>query len=98
MLRRCGFGGKWCSWIAHCISSVRFLVLVNGSPNGSFSNSCGLRQGDPLSPLLFVFVMEALSRMISAAVNGGLLEGLKVGNATFFHLLFADDTLIFPSV
>jgi hypothetical protein len=97
MLKRCGFGDKWCSWIAHCISSVRFLVLVNGSPYGFFSSSRGLRQGDPLSPLLFMFVMEALSRMISAAVNGGLLEGFKVGNADFSHLLFADDTLIFCS-
>jgi hypothetical protein len=70
-------------------------VLVNGSPNGFFNISRRLRQGDPLSPLLFVFVMEALSRMISTAVNGGLLEGFKVGNATFSHLLFADDTLIF---
>jgi hypothetical protein len=97
MLRWCGFGDKWCSWIAHCISSVRFSVLVNGSPYGFFSSSQGLRQGDPLSPLLFVFVMEALCRMISAAVSGGLLEGFKVGNAAFLHLLFADDTLIFCS-
>jgi len=97
MLRRCGFGRKWCSWIAHCISSVRFSVLVNGSPNDFFSSSRWLRQGDPLLSLLFVFVMESLSRMISDAVSGGLLEGFKVGNATFFHLLFADDTLIIYS-
>jgi hypothetical protein len=95
MLRRCGFGEKWCSWIAHCISSVRFSVLVNGTPSGFFSSSRGLRQGDPLSPLLFVFVMEALGRMLSAAVSGGLLDGFSVGNAAFSHLLFADDTLIF---
>jgi hypothetical protein len=95
VLKRCGSRRKWCSWITHCISYMRFTVLVNGSPNGFFSSSCGLRQGDHLSPLLFVLVMEALSRMISAAVNGGLLEGFKVGNATFSHLLFADDTLIF---
>jgi len=97
LLRRCGFGDKLRSWIAHCISSVQFSVLVNGSPYGFFSSSRGLRQGDPLSPLLFVFVMEALSRMISDAVSGGLLEGFKVGNTAFLHLLFADDTLIFCS-
>ena len=95
MLRSSGFGRTWCSWIAHCVSSVRFSILVNGSPNGCFSSSRGLRQGDPLSPLLFVFVMEALSKMLSTAVQGGLLDGFKVGNASFSHLLFADDTLIF---
>jgi hypothetical protein len=97
MLKQCGFRDRWCSWIAHCISSVRFSMLVNGSPYGFFSGSRGLRQGNPLSPILFVFVMEALSRMIFAAVNGSLLKGFKVGNADFLHLLFADDTLIFCS-
>jgi hypothetical protein len=72
-------------------------VLVNGSPNSFFSSSHGLRQGDPLSLLLFVFVMEALIRIIFAAVSGGLLGGFKVGNANFSLLLFVDDTLIFHS-
>jgi hypothetical protein len=72
-------------------------MFVNGSPNGFFNSFRGLRQGDPLSPLLFVFVTEALSRMISVVVNGGLLESFTVGNASFSHLLFADDTLIFCS-
>jgi len=65
MLRRCGFGKKWCSWIAHCISSVRFSVLVNGTLSGFFISSCGPRQGNPLSPILFVIVMEALSNLLS---------------------------------
>jgi hypothetical protein len=95
MLKRCGFGANWCSWIFFCISSVRFSVLVNGSPKGFFDNSRGIRLGDPFSPLLFVFVMKALSRLLSAGINDGLLEGFKVGNVTVSHLLFADDTLIF---
>jgi len=72
MPRWCGFGEKWCSWIAYWIFSVCFSVLVNSSPTGFFSSSRGLRQGDPLSPLLIVFVMEALGRMIFAAVSGGV--------------------------
>jgi hypothetical protein len=69
-------------------------VLVNGSPNGFFRSSREVRQENSLSPLLFVFVMEALSRMIFVVVSRGILEGFKVGNATFSHLLFVDDTLI----
>lgn len=69
MLRRCGFGEKWCSWIAHCISMMHFSVLVNGSPTGFFSSSRGLRQRDPLSHLLFIIVIEALGVMISAVMS-----------------------------
>jgi hypothetical protein len=100
LLRRCGFGEKWISWISFCISSARFSVLVNGTPAGFFSSSRGLRQGDPLSPLLFVIVMEALSKMLSIAVDRGLLSGFSVGSrpseaVLISHLLFADDTLVF---
>jgi hypothetical protein len=55
LLRQCGFGGKWCSWIAHCISSVRFSILVNGTLIGFFNSSRGLSQGDPLSPSAVCF-------------------------------------------
>jgi hypothetical protein len=51
MLRRCGFGEKWCNWIAHCISSVCFSVLVNDTPIGFFSSSMWLETGRPFVSL-----------------------------------------------
>jgi hypothetical protein len=75
------------------------LRLVNGSSSGFFPSTRGLRQGDPLSPLLFLLVMEALSRMMDRAVVGGLISGFSIRDQTESHLtisdlLFADDTLI----
>jgi hypothetical protein len=73
--------------------------LVNGNPASFFSISHGLRQGDLLSHFLFVIVIEAFSRMLSATVDGGLLSGFSVGSrlsgvVNISHL-FTDDTLIF---
>ena len=77
-------------------------VLVNGSPARFFSTYQGLRQGDPLSPLLFILVMEALGHLLSKAVHGGLLEGFEVGSGPaallVSHLFYADDALIFCDV
>lgn len=70
-------------------------MLVNGVPEGFFNSSRRLRQGDPLSPLLFVIVMEAFSHMLSVAINGGFLAGFSVNCTNISHLLFAVDTLHF---
>jgi len=100
MLQRCGFGERWRDWVKFCVSTVKFFILVNGSPTGFFQSSRGIRQGDHLSPLLFVVVMEALSRMLNASMLQGLLSCFSVGirddeALVVNHLLFADDTLIF---
>jgi hypothetical protein len=86
--------------MAYCISSEHLSILVHGTPSSFFSSSRGLRQGDPLSPFLFVFVIEALGKMILALVDGGLLSGFMEGSRSdgainISYLLFADGTLIF---
>ena len=83
-----------------CISTASFSVIINGSPVGFFQSSRGLRQGDPLSPYLFVIGMEVLSCLINRAVDGNYLSGIRVANGrgedlAISHLLYADDTLIF---
>ncbi|WJZ87793.1 hypothetical protein VitviT2T_007145 [Vitis vinifera] len=100
VLRKMGFGSRWEEWMRWCISTAKFSILINGVPAGFFSNSKGLRQGDPLSPYLFVLGMEVLSTMISRAGEGGFISGCRMrgrggDELTVSHLLFADDTLIF---
>ncbi|RVW24229.1 LINE-1 reverse transcriptase-like [Vitis vinifera] len=100
VMRKMGFGEKWIRWMKWCISTVSFSVLVNGSSSGFFQSSRGLRQGDPLSPYLFVLVMEAFSSLLRKAVAGGFVSACKARSrggegVNVSHLLFADDTLVF---
>ena len=100
VMGRMSFGSRWLGWIKWCISTASFSVLINGSPAGFFPSSKGLRQGDPLSPYLFVIGMEALSCLINRAVEGNFLSGSRItdgrgGDIVISHLLYVDDTLIF---
>ncbi|RVW65596.1 putative ribonuclease H protein [Vitis vinifera] len=100
VMKKMGFGEKWAGWIRWCLSTASFSVLINGSPTGFFRNTRGLRQGDPLSPYLFVLGMEALTSLINRAVRGGYLSGCSIrgregAEIRVSHLLFADDTLVF---
>ncbi|WJZ96460.1 hypothetical protein VitviT2T_015146 [Vitis vinifera] len=100
VMEKMGFGSKWLRWMWWCISIAKFSVMVNGAPAGFFSSSKGLRQGDPLSPYLFVMGMEVLSVLIRRAIEGGFISGCKIqrgrGQAVHVaHLLFVDDTIVF---
>ncbi|KAJ8425089.1 LOW QUALITY PROTEIN: hypothetical protein Cgig2_034025 [Carnegiea gigantea] len=84
------------SWIMKCVSSVTFSVHINGQDCGSFEGGRGLRQGDPLSPLLFVLTMEYFSRsmqQISQAKNFKYHPHCK--GLGLIHLIFADDLILF---
>ncbi|CAN1817498.1 Putative ribonuclease H protein At1g65750 [Linum perenne] len=97
LLQAQGFSEKWRSWIASCISTVKFEILFNGQPLESFNPTRGIRQGDPLSPFLFILMTNALSFLINRSVNSNILKGIKLNKRgpKLTHCLFADDTIIF---
>ncbi|GKA37476.1 RNA-directed DNA polymerase, eukaryota, reverse transcriptase zinc-binding domain protein [Tanacetum coccineum] len=75
VLLHMGFGNKWRFWIRSCLFSARTSILVNGSPTLEFSLGRGLRQGDPLSPFLFILVMEGLHLAFQEATQMHLIKG-----------------------
>ncbi|KAJ0780983.1 putative RNA-directed DNA polymerase [Helianthus annuus] len=89
------FPRRWRSWVMATLQSARASVLVNGSPTREFECSRGLRQGDPLSPFLFVIVMEALTGIMKKATKVGLFNGIKLSSEgmSLSHLLYADDAI-----
>ncbi|KAJ0547939.1 putative RNA-directed DNA polymerase [Helianthus annuus] len=96
VLRQMGFGARWRQWIWGILSSARAAVLVNGSPTFEFNCGKGMRQGDPISPFLFVVAMEALSCLFDKALGIGVISGVQLPNdgPILSHLFFADDALI----
>ncbi|CAA7020953.1 unnamed protein product [Microthlaspi erraticum] len=97
LMLKMGFSEKWVSWIRACISSVSYQVLLNGEAKGHINPTRGLRQGDPLSPFLFIILMEALVAQLKGAEEEGRITGLKIARncPAISHLLFADDSLFF---
>jgi hypothetical protein len=97
VMRRMGFDQKWRALIMQCITSVSFSILINGQPTESFKPSRGIRQGDPLSPYLFIICAEVLSSLLSQAANSGWLTGVPSSprGPRLNHLFFADDSLLF---
>ena len=84
-------------WILSLFSSARFSILINGQSQGYFSYSRGVRQGDPLSPLLFCLVEDFLSRCISSKTDqGAIIPMLQTRNNYFpTYFLYVDDVLLF---
>jgi hypothetical protein len=97
VMQEMGFHQTWISWILQCITTVSYSFLLNGSAQGAVTPERGLRQGDPLSPFLFIICSEVLSGLCRKAQLDGSLLGLRVskGNPRVNHLLFADDTIFF---
>lgn len=92
-----GFKSIFVNWIMECVSSVSFSILINGCKTKHFQPSQGLRQGDPLSPYLFILCQEVLSRMIESRFLSGAIKGIKMNLASsaFTHVMYADDIMMF---
>ncbi|KAH1120712.1 hypothetical protein J1N35_003872 [Gossypium stocksii] len=97
VLLKMGFGVRWTGWMLECVSTARAAVLINGAVTNEFKFSRGLRQGDPLSPFLFILVTEALHLMLVKVKEIGMIEGIKsiIPRESISHLQFADDTILF---
>lgn len=94
MMDRMGFNSLWVKWMKACVCTNFMSVLVNGSPTQDFSVQKGLRQGDPLSPFLFLIVAEGLAGLMKRAVGIGSFSGYKVDESHEFSIVqFADDTI-----
>lgn len=97
VLKRLGFSDQWIRTVLQCVTTARYAFLINGKPCGSLSPTRGLRQGDPLSPYLFLLCAKVFTALLDKKVDEGLLQGIKVCDEapTINHLLFADDSLLF---
>ncbi|GLT59334.1 hypothetical protein SLA2020_321590 [Shorea laevis] len=97
VMRAFGFAEDWIQLIMACVTSVQYAVLLNGEPSERVTPSRGLRQGDPLSPYLFILCTEGLTAMIQEAERHKLLHGVRICRQAprISHLLFADDSLLF---
>ncbi|XP_056692079.1 uncharacterized protein [Spinacia oleracea] len=96
-LARKGFDKNSTDLILNCVASPSTSVIINGKPSPTFKTSRGIRQGDPISPYIFIICMEYLSDLITEAASEGKWKPfcLRKNGIPITHLMFADDLLLF---
>lgn len=95
VLQAMGFGQRWRDWISALISTASTSILLNGEPGSKIFNRRGLRQGDPLSPMLFILIMEVLHRLFEAARQGNVMAQLPGHGIKHQCSIYADDVVLF---
>ena len=97
VLRGMGFLEHWVTLIMRCVTSISLLAMLSGSPCDVFGPERGLRQGDPLSPYLFILCAEIQSGLIVKAQERQAIRGVRVTRSApeISHIFFADDSIMF---
>ena len=97
VMEHLGFPNKLVSLISSCMSTVSYSVLLNGQPVGNIKPTRGLKQGDPLSPYLFLLCAIGLQELIKKAKTNGDIRGVPIckNGPWVSHLFFADDSVLF---
>ena len=96
ILKAFGFAEDWTNWIMNMVSSAFFSIFVNGSPSSPFNTTRGIRQGDPLSPFLFIIMTEGLGRMLKNRRAENKIQGLSLteGMDPQTHQQFMDGNML----
>lgn len=97
IMKKMGFHSTCIGWISKCIRFATYFVLVNGEPKGHITPTRGIRQGDPLSPYLFLLCSEGLNGLIEHVVDRKHIEGFSLcrNGPKISHLFLVDDSLFF---
>lgn len=94
-LHALGFGQRWREWISMLFGMASSRALVNRQLGDSFNHKRGVRQGDPLSPMLFILAIDPLQRILDLASDNGILTPLPLASMKLRTSLYADDAAIF---
>nr|GEW29535.1 RNA-directed DNA polymerase, eukaryota [Tanacetum cinerariifolium] len=94
VLKKFGFGNKLCAWIQSCLRSSRGSIIINGSPTEEFQFFKGIKQGDPLSPFLFILIMKSLHLSFQRVADVGMFKGINLSPLmNLSHMFYTDDAV-----
>jgi hypothetical protein len=94
-LQAWGFGETWLRWIETLLSTATSRIILNGQKGPPIRHLRGVRQGDYLSPMLFIIAMDVLHRLFQKAATDGVLRRMEPSQVKFQCSLYADDVILF---
>ncbi|XP_073107236.1 uncharacterized protein [Elaeis guineensis] len=96
-LKARGFSDKWCKWVDCTLTTNKVALILNGNPSKWIKTKQGLKQGDPLSPILFILVTDILNQILKLSAKNGLIAGMGSSSTTdkIICLQYADDAILF---